>query len=139
MPHKAHNMTFPELIRGQEEVLRRVLLASERQIAVVEQGNPTALLEHLGQRERLWHEFEVLEQQLAPHKGIPLERRVWRSPEERHATEASLAHCTILLSEIMTNDETSLAKAAEIKAEKEKDLLRVRRGKNAAAGYAKLG
>jgi len=137
--HNTNTMTFPELIRGQEEVLRRVLQASERQITIVEQGNPTILIEHLGQRKRLWAEFEVLDEQLAPHKGIPPERRIWRNLEERHATEASLARCTILLSEIMTNDETSFAKAVEIKDEREKDLLRIRRGRNAVAGYARQG
>lgn len=132
-------MTFPELIRNQEEVLQRLLLFSQRQREIVDKDNPTLLLEHLGQRERLWHEFEQLDQQLSPHKGIPPERRVWRSDAERQLTEASQNRCLSLLEEIMANDEISLAKAAELKDEKEKDLRRIQRAKTAASGYARMG
>jgi len=130
-------MTFSELIRSEEELLKRLLLVSQRQLEIVEAGNATVLVEHLGQRQRLWHEFELLEQQLAAHKGIPPEKRVWKSAEERQQTEWALNRCKMLLEEIMANDQISFTKAAELKEKVEKDLRRVQLSKNAVPEYAK--
>jgi hypothetical protein len=128
-------MTFSELIQSEEEVLKRVLLASQRQVEIVELGNPGVLIDCLGQRERLWQEFVLLEKQLESHKGIPPERRVWKNAEERQLTEAALKRCEALLAEILANDQISLTKAGELKDEKEKDLRRIQQGKKAARGY----
>ena len=130
-------MTFPELIRSEEMVLQRLLAASQRQLEIVEMGNASVLVEHLGQRGRLWHEFEQLEQQLAPHKGIPAESRVWQSIEERKMTEDTLNRCKALLEDIMTNDQISMAKAAEMKDRAEKDLRRIQLSKSGVLAYAK--
>ena len=130
-------MTFSELIRGEEELLKRLLLVSQRQLEIVDMGNASILVQYLGQRERLWHEFELLEQQLAPHKGIPPEKRIWRNAEERQLTESALNRCKVLLEEIMANDQISLVKAAEQKDKAEKDLRRVQLSKNVVPAYAK--
>ena len=130
-------MTFFELIRGEEELLKRLLLVSQRQLEIVDMGNASVLVQHLEQRERLWQEFELLERQLAPHKGIPPEMRVWKSAEERQLTELSLNRCKTLLEEIMANDQISLAKAAEQKDKAEKDLRRVQLATTVAPAYAK--
>ena len=130
-------MNFSELIRSEEELLKRLLLVSQRQLEIVEAGNAAVLVEYLGQRQRLWHEFELLERQLATHKGIPPENRVWKSAEERQQTELSLNRCKMLLEEIMANDQISFTKAAELKENVEKDLRRVQLSKNAAPAYMK--
>ena len=130
-------MTFPELIRNEEMLLRRLLAASQRQLEIVESGNAAVLVEHLGQRERLWREFEQLEQELAHHKGIPSERRVWKNADERKMTEMVLNQCKALLEEILANDQISMTKAAELKDKAEKDLRRVQLAKNGALNYAK--
>ena len=129
--------TFPELIRSEEELLNRLLLVSQRQLEIVEEGNFTILIQHLGLRQQLWNEFELLEQQLAPYKGIPPEHRVWKSPEERQLTEAALNRCKELLEKIMENDEKSMAKTAAQQDEVAEQLGRVKRGGNAAIGYGR--
>jgi len=130
-------MFFSELIRHEEELLNRLLLISQRQVEIVNLGNATVLVQHLEQRERLWQEFELLEKQLTPHKGVPPESRVWKSAEERQLTEVSLNRCKTLLEEIMANDQISFAKAAEQKEKAEKDLRRVQLATTVVPAYAK--
>ena len=129
--------SFSELIRREEELLKRLLLVSQRQLEIAQAGNGTLLVQHLEKRGQLWNEFELLEQQLAPHKGIPPERRVWKNLEERNLTEAALNRCKTLLEQIMENDETSLKETAEKKNEAEKNLRRVQLAKPAVTGYSK--
>ena len=128
-------MSFPDLIRGEEELLKRLLLVSQRQLEIVRAGDGALLLQHLGKRQQLWNEFELLEQQLAPHKGLPPEHRVWDSAEERQQTEATLNRCKELMAEILTNDETSLVLAAEQKNEAAEQLRRIQQGGSAAVAY----
>ena len=130
-------MTFSELIRSEEELLKRLLLVSQRQLELVEEGNVTILIQHLGQRQQLWNEFELLEQQLAPHKGIPPESRVWRNTNERQMTEASLNRCKDLLGKILEIDQMSLTKTAAQKDEVEGQLQRIQRGAPAATAYGR--
>ena len=100
-------------------------------------GNAAVLVQHLEQRNRLWQEFELLERQLTPHKGIPSENRIWNSAEERQLTEMSLNRCKTLLEKIMANDQISLDKAAEQKDKAEKDLRRVQLATTVVPAYAK--
>jgi len=130
-------MSFSELIQSEKELLQRLLLVSQRQLEIVDMGNSSLLVQHLQRRERLWDEFELLEQKLAPYKGIPPEKRVWESADERLLTESALNHCKTLLEEIMATDQISLTKAAELKDKAEKDLRRVRLSKNVAPAYSK--
>jgi len=130
-------MTFSELIRIEEEMLKRLLLVSQRQLELVQDGNVTALIEYLGQRQRLWNEFETIEQQLEPHKKIPPEQRVWKNPEERQRTEAAVNRCKELLEQIMATDEESLAQTAAQKAEVEEQLAKVQRSGRAATAYGR--
>ena len=100
-------------------------------------GNASVLLQFMEQRERLGDEFDRLEKQLAPHKGIPPEKRVWHCPEERQVTESALNRCEELMKEILTNDEISMTKMEELKDKAEKDLRRVQLAKNSAPAYAR--
>ena len=129
--------TFSELIRSQEALLKRLLLVSQRQLEIVEEGNVTVLIQHLGKRQQLWNEFELLEQQLAPHKEIPPEHRIWNNNEEREMTTAALDRCKGLLEQILANDEICLTKTAEQKDEVEEQLGRVQRGTPVASAYGR--
>ena len=129
--------TFSELIRSQEALLKRLLLVSQRQLEIVEEGNVTVLIQHLGKRQQLWNEFELLEQQLAPHKEIPPEHRIWNNTEEREMTTAALDRCKGLLEQILANDEICLTKTAEQKDEVEEQLGRVQRGTPVASAYGR--
>ena len=129
--------TFSELIRSQEALLKRLLLVSQRQLEIVEEGNVTVLIQHLGKRQQLWNEFELLEQQLAPHKEIPPEHRTWKNAEEREMTTAALDRCKGLLEQILANDEICLTKTAEQKDEVEEQLGRVQRGTPVASAYGR--
>ena len=130
-------MSFSELIRSEEELLKRLLLISQRQLELANDGNVTILIEHLGQRQRLWDEFEWLEQQLMPYKGISPERRVWKNAEERQQTEAALNRCKELMEQILANDQMSLATTAMQKKEVEAQLRRVQRAAIVAPAYMK--
>ena len=130
-------MSFSELIQSEKELLQRLLVVSQRQLEIVELGNSSLLVQHLARRERLWSEFELLEQKLTPFKGIPAEKRVWESADERLLTESALNHCKTLLEEIMANDQISLTKAAELKDKAEKDMRRVQLSRNVVPAYAK--
>jgi len=130
-------MTFPELIRSQEDLLRRLLAASQQQVEVVERGDATFLDQFLRQSSRLWVEFELLDQQLAPHKGLPPEQRVWKNSEERRQTELTVKRCEELFQEIIANVQISLTKGEELNEKVKKDLRRVQQAKSAAPAYAK--
>ena len=128
-------MTFFELIQSQTELLRRLLQVSQQQLEVVERGDPVVLVQYLEHRGRLWGEFELLQQQLEPHKGIPPEQRVWNNAQEREITESAVQQCTKLLQEILAYDQVSLSKGEELKEKVAKDLRRVQLSKNAAPAY----
>ena len=130
-------MSFSELILNEESVLQRLLLVSQRQLEIVEQGNATDLLEFLGQRQKIWMEFEILESQLAPHKEIPPEQRVWKSFEERQITEESFTRCKELLEKIMEYDQQSMVKASLLRDEIDEKLRRIQRTGAAAPAYMK--
>jgi len=130
-------MSFPELIRSEEELLMRLLLVSQQQVEIVDASSETVLLEFLGQRHKLWSEFELLEQQLAPHKGIPPESRVWKSDEERQTTALALNRCKDLMERILANDQMSLTKAAARRDEVVAQLRRVQQATTAVPAYAK--
>jgi len=130
-------MSFSELIQSEEELLKRLLVVSQRQLEIVNLGNAAVLVQYLERRAQLWQEFELLEQQLTPHKGIPPEKRAWKNAEERQITEWSLDRCKALLEEIMANDQISLAKVAEQKDKAETDLRRVQLATTVAPAYAK--
>jgi len=121
-PAPAIEMTFSELIQNKEELLKTLLLISQRQLELVEKGKMDMLIQHLGLRQQLWNTFELLEQQLAPHKKIPSKNRVWQSAEERLMIEAALNRCEELLKKILENDQLCLTKTAEQKEEAEKAL-----------------
>ena len=115
--------------------MRQLLWASQHQLEVVEQGDPTILVLHLERRNQLWGEFELLDKQLTPHKGIPLAQRVYKSADERELTELLLQRCQELLDEIMANDQISMAKAEELQKKVEQDLRRVQAAKSSAPAY----
>jgi ABC-type uncharacterized transport system ATPase subunit len=129
--------TFSSLIRKEEELLERLLYVSQRQLEIVRDGNMTTLLEHLGQRQQLWNEFEVLEEQLKPHKEIPSEERIWSNTGERQSTEDSWNRCKTLLEEIMTTDNVSLTETSVQKTETESQIKRVQKVRNVVPAYAK--
>jgi hypothetical protein len=103
-----------------EEILKRLLLASEQQLELVAEGNVTELIQHLGQRQQLWHKFELWEQQLAPHMGILPERRGCKSAEERQMIKVVANRCQELLEKIQKNNQICLTKTTEQKEELEK-------------------
>ena len=130
-------MSFPDLIRSEEELLRRLLLVSQRQLEIVQAGDGALLLQHLGKRQQLWNEFKLLEQQLEPFKGIPPEQRVWKSSDERQMTEAVLNRCKDIMAEILANDEVCIAQAAEQKDEAAEQLRRIQQGGSVAVAYGR--
>lgn len=132
-----NKMSFSELIRSEEELLERLLSASQRQLKLVDEGQVTLLIQHLGLRQHLWNEFEQLELQLAPYRGIPPEKRVWNNAEERQKTEAAVNRCKDLMEQILANDQQSLSATATQKDEVEAQLRRVRRATTVAPAYLK--
>ena len=128
--------TFPELIRSEEEMLKRLLLVSQRQMEVVEEGDFTVQLPYLlGKWQQLWNEFELLDRQLAPHKETLPENRVWKSMAERQITEFAQDRCKELLKTILDNYQICLTKMAAQKDEVAAQLRRIQRGGNTALGY----
>jgi hypothetical protein len=130
-------MTFSELIHDEEELLKRLLIVSERQLDIVHEGNVTNLIQHLGQRQQLWNMFEELEEQLAPHKKILPENRVWNNPEERQTTEHTLQRCKELMERILANDSISLKVMESQKNDVELQLRRVQQSSAVVPAYAK--
>jgi len=130
-------MTFPDLIRSEEELLKRLLVVSQRQLEVAEAGEDSTLLSLLWQWEQLWNEFMLVDQQLAPYKGIPAEQRVWKSAAERQLTESALNRCEELLKTILENYQTCLTKMAERKDEAAEQVRRIQQGGSVAAAYSR--
>ena len=133
----SNNMTFSKLIRSQEALLHRLLVVSQRQLELAKDGNVTILTQHLEQRLLLWNEFEVLEQQLAPHKGVPSEEREWKSAEERQMTEVALNRCKELMEQILAIDQTSLETVTVKKDEVGEQVRRIQQGAPVADAYRK--
>jgi hypothetical protein len=130
-------MTFHELIQQEEELLKRLLLVSQRQLEIVRREDVTGLIQHLGQRQQLWNEFEQLEEQLKPHRIIPPEHRIWESEEEHQQVEESRKRCELLLQIILANDDVSIKETAEQKDLIETQLRRVQQGANVIPAYVK--
>ncbi|MDR3234573.1 MAG: hypothetical protein LBT46_13090 [Planctomycetaceae bacterium] len=129
--------TFFDIIRREEQLLERLLYISRRQLEIVRNGNMTVLLQHLGQRQQLWNEFELLEEQMQPHKEVAPEQRVWKDGAERQTAEQSLERCKVMLAEILVTDNTSLDETFAQKTETELQLKRIQRAKNVVPAYAK--
>ena len=129
--------SFSELIRSQEELLKRLLLVSQRQLEIVQTGDGTLLLEHLGKRQQLWNELELLDQQLAPHKTTLPESRVWKYSEERQMTEEALNRCKELMAQILENDAQSMGLAEKLMDEIKEQLQRVQHGGRIASAYGR--
>ena len=113
-----NGLVVSELIRNEEELLKRLLVVSLLQLELVQDGNMILLIQHLGLRQQLWNDFEALEQQLEPYKGIPPKRWDWQSTEERQLTVSALNRCRELMEKIRGNDLMSMMLLA-----KQKDKL----------------
>ncbi|MDR1963618.1 MAG: hypothetical protein LBQ50_07545 [Planctomycetaceae bacterium] len=129
--------TLSELIQQKEELLRRLLPISVRQLEIVRQSDLTTLLPHLARKQRLMNEFEIIEQQLVPFQNIPPEERKWNNKTEQQETSAAIDRCAVMLEEILRNDSTSMDELSVQKTEVEEQLRRVRQGSQVFSAYAK--
>ena len=135
--HTANSESLPELIRAREATLERLLLVSERQLRIVQEGNVSLLLQLLGHKQKLFGEFERIERKLDPHRNIPPEARRWSSEAERKEAEIAIAHCDQLLAEILRFDEQSVQVMSSQKSMVADQIRRVRQGSRLHAAYAK--
>jgi len=124
-----------ELIRRKEELLRRLLPISVCQLEIVRRSDMTALLQHLGQKQRVMDEFEDVERLLAPFREIPPEKRKWKDETERLETGAAMERCTAMLEEILRNDSISTEELSIQKTEVKEQLRRVRQGSHVSSAY----
>ena len=129
--------TFSELIRQKEHLLMRLVPISVRQLEIVQSADVSRLIQLLGQKQQLMYEFEEIERQLAPHREIPPEERVWSDEAERTETGAAINRCAAMLEEILRNDTRSTDELSAQKNVVEEQLRRTRQGAQIHNGYAK--
>jgi hypothetical protein len=128
---------FSELIRKKEAILRRLYLISVRQLEIVRRSDITALIQHLGQKQRVIDEFEEVESQLAPYRDAAPEKRKWKNETERLETAAAVERCAIVLREIIQNDTTSTEEVAAQRHEFETQLRQLRQSSKVISAYTK--
>ncbi len=136
-PQAANSEFFSDLIRAKEKILERLLPISERQLKLVREGDVSLLLQLLGQKQKMFDEFEKIERRLAPHRDVPPESRRWKSEKERVDTEAAIARCTERLAEILRLDEQSMQEMSEQKTAVEEQVRRLHQGSRLHAAYSR--
>lgn len=128
---------FTRLLRQKENVLRRLLPVSKRQLEIVRSENVEDLLSHLGRKSKLTDELEDIERQLVPFKALSPEERVWKNEEERNEVRDILERCNELLKQILEWDRQSTEELAAQRMQTETELKQARQSAQVHNAYAR--
>jgi hypothetical protein len=89
------------LIAAKLQVLEILARLSQRQLALIDAGEMTALVKLLASKQTVMSQMQTLEQQMAPFRGVDPDARVWRSSADRAACQAQAERCNALLAEAL--------------------------------------
>ncbi len=121
-----------QLVRAKHACLVQLRDAGRRQLALIEAGNLTGLLDLLSAKQRPLLELQRIERVLDPFRAQDPERRRWQSPEVRAACARQIEACDALLREVLAQE-----KESEVVLSRRRDEAAVRLQGMHAAGQAR--
>ena len=98
-----------QLVRAKHACLVRLRDLAQRQFALIEAGNMTALLDLLSSKQKPLVDLQRIERALDAFRDQDPDQRVWPSPQERARCAAEVEECNRLLHEILAQDKRSEA------------------------------
>jgi hypothetical protein len=107
-------------VRARLACLTQLRDLGRRQIALIDEGNVSGLLDVLGVKQRPLTDLQRIEQVLKPFRDQDPARRRWRTPADRDACAEQARQCEELLREIVTQEKRC------------ESVLRLRRDETAA-------
>ncbi len=93
-----------DLVRVKRECLLQLRELGSKQLALIDEGNMTSLMDVLAAKQRPLITLQRIERALAPFRNQDPEKRVWRSPEARAQCAEQLQQCETLLAEIVSQE-----------------------------------
>ncbi len=98
-----------DLIRVRRECLMQLRDMGRKQLALIEEGNMTSLMEVLASKQRPLVTLQRIERALDPFRNQDPQERVWRSAGDREQCVEQLKQCENLLAEIVSQEKSSEA------------------------------
>jgi hypothetical protein len=93
-----------DLIRVKRECLSQLRDMGRKQLALIDEGNMTSLMDILAVKQRPLVNLQRIERALDPFRKQDPERRVWRSGSDRAQCAEQIKQCEILLAEIVSQE-----------------------------------
>jgi hypothetical protein len=93
-----------DLIRVKRECLLQLRDMGRKQLATIDEGNMTSLMDVLAAKQRPLFTLQRIERALDPFRSQDPEQRVWRSPADRVQCAEQLQQCETLLAEIVSQE-----------------------------------
>lgn len=93
-----------DLIRVKRECLVQLRDMGLKQLAFVEEGNMTSLMDVLAAKQRPLVTLQRIERALNPFRGQDPEKRLWRSDVDRVQCAEQVRQCETLLAEIISQE-----------------------------------
>lgn len=121
-----------DLIRVKRECLLQLREMGRKQLALIEEGNMTSLMDILAAKQRPLVTLQRIERTLDPFRNQDPEKRVWRSADDRAQCAEHLQQCENLLAEIVSQE-----KCCEVALIQRRDEAAARLQGAHLAGYAR--
>ena len=93
-----------DLIRVKRECLVQLRDMGRKQLALIDEGNMTSLMDILAAKQRPLVTLQRIERALDPFRSQDPERRDWRSAGDRAQCAEQLKQCETLLAEIVSQE-----------------------------------
>ena len=93
-----------DLIRVKRECLLQLRDVGRKQLALIDEGNMTSLMDVLAAKQRPLVTLQRIERALDPFRNQDPEQRDWRSAADRAQCAEQIKQCEILLAEIVSQE-----------------------------------
>jgi hypothetical protein len=93
-----------DLVRVKRECLLQLRDMGRKQLALIDDGNMTSLMDVLAAKQRPLVTLQRIERALDPFRRQDPERRAWRSAGDRALCAEQLKQCETLLAEIVSQE-----------------------------------
>ena len=125
-----------DLINQRHDCLVALRDVGERQLALIDSGDMTALLKVLSTKQHLIGLLQTLEQQLKPYRDEDPELRTWATREARQHCAARAAECEQMLAEIVAQEQQGESQLTKRRDAAATQLQGVHSAHQARAAYA---
>jgi hypothetical protein len=121
-----------DLIRIKRECLLQLRDMGRKQLALIDEGNMTSLMDLLAAKQRPLFTLQRIEKALDPFRNQDPETRIWRSAGDRTHCAEHVQECETLLAEIVSHE-----KCCEIALIRRRDEAAAQLQGAHLAGYAR--